>query len=159
MGNILPFVESFLKPYLNQISYLRYMSFHPSAIQAALIVVLLFLLVLTLAYTRRHMIGWSFRGMHFGFIAGILFILILEAVVFIGGKTAFSESQNTKLPGNIQGLLQKGRKDLINVLGLSTEEIPKSDAKEKPNIRSVLKDYENLSSDEAKIFRRSICEP
>lgn len=130
-----------------------------SYIQAGAIVILLFLLVLSLASFRRHLIGWSFKGALFGLFFGFLFALIFEGFLIVGGKTAITELLGWKdAPKPISTLLDSGRSKLVQVLGV-TEEIPASVAKEDMSSEDVVTIFQSLDPQESAQVRKMICEP
>lgn len=156
MENLLPQAKVFLENFLS--SFLGF-SFTPSLFQAAIIVVSVFLLALTLGLARHHMVMWSVKGANFGFLLGIIFILVIEAVVLLGGRTAlFEGTKGSSLPPQLQALLRDGRESLIQVLGLSVEEIPVGEARQ-ASPQTVLEDFQSLDSSEAEVVRSAICKP
>lgn len=135
------------------------LSFSPTFYQAGAIVVLLFLLVLSLASLRRHLIGWSLRGALFGLFFGFLLALIFEGFLIIGGRTAVTGILGWKdAPKPVLTALDAGRTKLVQVLGV-TQEIPESVAQEKSNPEKVLESFQTLTPDEARRVRTQICEP
>ena len=134
-------------------------SLSTSYIQAGAIVVLLFLLVLSMASFRRHLIGWSLKGALFGLFFGFLLALIFEGFLIIGGKTAITELVGWKnAPKPISTLLDSGRNKLVQVLGV-TEEIPASVAREDPSVEEAIVIFQSLDPSESAKVRKMICEP
>lgn len=134
-------------------------NFSTSYIQAGIIIVLLFLLVLSLASFRRHLLRWSFKGALFGLFFGFLLALIFEGFLIVGGRTALTEIAGWKnAPEPIQALLDAGRSKLVQVLGV-TEEIPHSVAKEDPEVEDVINIFQSLDPSESSKVRKLICEP
>jgi hypothetical protein len=130
-----------------------------SYVQAGLIVFLLFLLVLSLAQFRRHLLTWSIKGALFGVFFGFLLALIFEGFLVIGGKTAVTELIGWKsAPKPLLNVLEAGRTRLVKVLGV-TDEIPASSAKEDPGVEDALKVFQSLDPQESQILKKSICEP
>jgi hypothetical protein len=130
-----------------------------SYIQAGAILVLLFLLVLSLASFRRHLLGWSIKGALFGIFFGFLLALIFEGFLIIGGRTAITEIAGWKnAPQPIQAALDAGRTKLIQVLGV-TEEVPHSVAKENPTLEDAINIFQSLDPSESTKVRKMICEP
>jgi len=135
------------------------LSLSTSYIQAGAIVVLLFLLVLSMASFRRHLIGWSLRGALFGLFFGFLLALIFEGFLIIGGKTAITELVGWKnAPKPIANLLDSGRTKLVQVLGV-TQEIPTLIAKENPTVEEAIGVFQSLDPQESAKVRKMICEP
>jgi hypothetical protein len=134
-------------------------SFSPSYLQAGVIILLLFVLVLTLARLRRLYMDWSLRGAGIMLFFGFLLALILEGFLILGGRTLFTEIIGWKnAPKPLLNVLDVGRAKLVDVLGV-TEEIPGSSAKDKPSFYDVVTSYQSLSSEEAEQFRLMICQP
>jgi phosphoglycerol transferase MdoB-like AlkP superfamily enzyme len=135
------------------------LSFSPSYLQAGAIIGLLFLLVLTLAYFRRHLLDWSLKGAIFGLFFGFLIALIFEGFLIIGGKTAITEVLGWKnAPKPLLSIIDASRAKLVNVLGV-TSEIPSSVAKEDPTVDDAIHVFQNLDPSEAKKVRATICQP
>ena len=134
------------------------LTFSPSILQAGVIIFLLFLLVLTMAQFRRHLMGWSLKGGIFGLFLGFLLALILEGFLIIGGRTAVTEIIGWKnAPKPILVALEAGRSKLVGVLGV-TDEIPTSNAQVTPK-EEVITKFQSLSPAEAKSVRNLICAP
>lgn len=134
-------------------------SFSPSLFQAGAIVVLVFLLLLSLAQFRRHMMGWSIKGAIFGVFIGFLLALTLEGFLIIGGRTALTELLGWKdAPKPIANLLDAGRARLIGVLGVA-DEIPTSAASTNPTVEEAIKLLQSLSPTEIKKVKNLICAP
>lgn len=130
-----------------------------SYVQAGVIIVLLFLLVLSLAQFRRHLIGWSIKGAFFGLFFGFLLALIFEGFLIVGGRTAVTELVGWKnAPKPILTILDSGRNKLVDVLGV-TEEIPSPVAKENPTVEDAIHLFQNLDPSESTKVRKMICEP
>ncbi len=130
-----------------------------SYIQAGLIVLLLFVLVLSLAQFRRHFIEWSFKGGIVGLFFGFLFALILEGFLLIGGKTALTEVLGWKnAPKPLSVVLDAGRSKLIQVLGIETS-IPSSLAKENTTVQTAVETFQSLNPVDMKKVKSLICQP
>jgi len=130
-----------------------------SYLQAGAIIVLLFLLVLSLASFRRHLLGWSIKGALFGLFFGFLLALIFEGFLVVGGRTALTELAGWKnAPQPIQAALDAGRAKLVQVLGV-TEEVPQSVAKEDPTIEDAINIFQSLDPSESSKVRQMICKP
>jgi len=135
------------------------LTFSPSYVQAGAIVFLLFLLVLTMAQFRRHLMGWSLKGGLFGLFIGFTLALILEGFLIVGGKTAVTELVGWKnAPKPLLVALEAGRNKLVSVLGVS-DAIPTSNAEVKASTEKVVNDYQSLNPEEAKSVRKMICIP
>ena len=131
-----------------------------SYVQAGLLIFLLFLLVLSLAQFRRHLLTWSIKGALFGVFFGFLLALIFEGFLIIGGKTAITEIIGWKsAPKPLLNVLEAGRSRLVDVLGVTTAEIPALSAKENPGVEDALKVIQSLDPQESQILKKSLCEP
>jgi hypothetical protein len=129
--------------------------FAPSYFQAAAIVFLLFLLVLTLAQVRRHFLNWSLKGGIFGIALGFFLALILEGFLVIGGKTVVTEILGWRnAPKPLLRALEAGRNKLVNVLGV-TQEIEVSQAGSTQS--RVIELYQSLTPDEQEFIQYQIC--
>jgi len=132
----------------------------PTYWQVGAIFFLLFLLIFTLARLRHMYVYWSVHKASLSFILyGFLLALILEGFMLIGGRTLFTEIIGLKnVPKPISTFLDIGRERLTKVLGAETQ-ISKSSVKEKPNLESLLEDYQGISGEEKKEFKSIICKP
>lgn len=113
-------------------------SFSPSYLQAGVIILLVFILLLTLAQLRRHFVDWSFKGAAFGLFFGFLLAVALLGVLIIGWK---------KAPKPIADLLDMGRSKLTQVLGIKDE------------ISKPIDFFQALTPAEAAKVKKIICQP
>lgn len=136
------------------------LTFAPQAWQVIAIVFLLFLLAITMASVRRHLLEWAVKGAGFGVVLGFILALIIEGFLILGGRTALTEILGWKnAPEPIQQALDQSRSKLVNVLGESTE-VPKIEAsEEKASVEGLLSTYRELTPDEANEFIDRICLP
>lgn len=134
-------------------------SFSPSYLQAGVIILLLFVLILSLAQFRRHLVNWSVKGAFFGIFFGFLLALVFEGFLIIGGRTALTEVLGWKnAPEPIQIALEVGRGKLIQVLGIA-DEIPESVARSNFTAEDVIEFFQSLTPNEVSKVRKIICEP
>ncbi len=130
-----------------------------SYIQAGLVILLLFVLLVSLASYRRHMVSFSAKGAIFGVFFGFLLALILEGFLIIGGRTALTEVMGWKnAPKPLQVALDAGRTKLVNVLGIA-DEIPKSFASTDPTSDEAVEILQSLDPSEIKKVKSLICQP
>jgi len=128
----------------------------PTYINAAIVVVLLFFLVLTMAQVRRHFMTWSFKGAIFGILLGFLLALVVEGFLVIGGRTAFTEILGWKnAPKPVSTALNIGRERLLQVLGTNTT-IPSSEAKI-DGVSEILGVFNKLSPGEKEKIKTEVC--
>ena len=127
--------------------------------QAIAIVVLLFLLIVMMATYRKHYIDWSLKGGVIGIFFGFLLALILEVFLLIGGKTALTEVVGWKnAPAPISHVLDAGRSQLIQVLGVNTQ-IPSSFAKDNTTVQSVMETVQGLNPTDLTKVKNILCAP
>jgi hypothetical protein len=132
--------------------------FNPSYIQAVLIVFLIFILLLTLARLRRMYVRWSLKGLFPSIFFGFIIVLVLEAFLFIGGKTLLTEILGWEsAPRPISNVIDIGRAKLVKVLG-TTDEVSASQSKD-DDLDTLVKIYQTLPTSDADEFRSIICEP
>lgn len=136
-------------------------SFSSSYIQAGVVVVLLFILILMLAQLRRYFVDSSVKGSLFGLFFGFLLALILEGFLIIGGKTAITQVLGWKeAPKPIANLLEIGRDELVQVLGEQAEvRIPDAVAKLNPTFNDAVVFFQSLNPLEAQKLKNFICKP
>ncbi|MFC1625036.1 hypothetical protein ACFL15_01525 [Patescibacteria group bacterium] len=135
------------------------LSITPSYIQAAAIIFLVFLLVLSLSGARRYFLKWSLKGSLFGIFWGFMLALIIEGFLIIGGKTIFTEIMGWKdAPKPLVNVLDAGREKLVEVLGI-TAPIPESFAKKEIFSEDILDDFRKLNISEAEKVKSLICKP
>ena len=132
----------------------------PTYWEAAAIVFLLFLLVLTLARLRYIYVNWHLSKQSISFLFyGFLLALILEGFLILSGRTLFTTIIGWKNPPKpISTALDAGRAKLVQVLGVEAT-VPSSVASELPSPQSVFSDYQNLSSEEKQEAQQFICQP
>lgn len=127
-------------------------------IQAAAIVILIFVLILTLAQVRRHFFDWSAKGALFGIFFGFLLALILEGFLLVGGRTAITEILGWKnAPKPIANALDVGKAKLVDVLGMETQ-IPSTSAKTDITAKEVINIFQSLNPSEAQKAKKIICQ-
>lgn len=133
----------------------------PTYWQAAVIVVLIFLLVITLAHLRHTYVHWSVQKPSLAFMFyGFIFALILEGFLLLSGRTLFTEVIGWKsAPKPIGTALDAGRAKLSEVLGTQGVQIPDSLADEKQKAETVLSGYQSLSQEDAEKVKELICKP
>lgn len=132
--------------------------FSTGYLQAGIILVLLFILVLSLAQLRRHFVDWSFKGAIFGIFFGFLLALALGGFLIIGGKTALTGVLGWRNPPKpVAEALETGRQKLIQVLGIK-DEIPTSTAKTAPTAEEVVDFFQSLNPAEVARVKKIICQ-
>jgi len=134
-------------------------SIEPTYWQAGAITLCLFMLLFTLARLRHMYVHWSVSKPSISFIFwGFLLALIVEGILFISGRTIFTELLGWKdAPKPISTVLDKSRSELITVLGVS-ETVPESYAEVVPTYQSVVIDFTELSDEEKETFKKFLCE-
>lgn len=120
-------------------------------VQAAIILGLLFLLVLTLAQVRHHFVHWSVKGGLIGLFFGVLLTLIVEGFLLVNGRTALTGIlgwQNAPKP--ISTALDIGKEKLTNVLGVATDN---------PTTKDAINVMQSLDPSEMTKIKAIICAP
>ncbi len=127
--------------------------------QLALIALLIFLLFLSLARVRHLFLHWSFGKNSLSFFFwGFLAALILEGILVLVGRTAFTESVGKNLPKPVAGLVETAGEQLTKVLGEKTQvEMTKANGVE--NAENFIKAFLVLPSDQKKQVKEKICSP
>lgn len=131
----------------------------PQVWQAAAIVVLLFLLVVTLARLRFLYVHWNLgKGAVSFLFYGFILALILEGFLIISGKSLLIEVVGWKNPPKpVSTALDAGKEKLIDVLGMEDEIQLKKE--ENPTFESVIINYNQLSSDDSQLVKEYLCRP
>lgn len=94
----------------------------PNYLEAILIVVLIFFLIIAMARMHRLFINWSFKGAGMGVLLGFILCLILEGFFVLGGSTILTSTLGWKnAPKPIQVALDSGREHFSKVLGAQTQ--------------------------------------
>ena len=94
--------------------------FAPSYLQAGLMVVMIFLLVLTIGQLRKRYLGWHISGIMPGLTFGFVIALILEGILIIGGRTIVTGGLGWEnAPKPISKVLEAGRARAVDVLGVT----------------------------------------
>lgn len=97
-------------------------SIAPNVWQAAIIIVLIFVLILVLAYMSHNFMQWSLSGFGIGLVIGIILTIILEGFLLIGGRTVLTNVLKVNnAPEPVQKVLDDGHTRLLEVL-----EVPKA---------------------------------
>ncbi|MGD8744004.1 MAG: hypothetical protein PVJ52_00225 [Candidatus Woesebacteria bacterium] len=132
----------------------------PTYWQAAMIIVLLFLVVWSLARIRYLYVNWSLGRSAIAMLFwGFVLTLLLEGFLILGGKTLLTEIFGWKNPPKpISTALDMGRNKMIDVLGVN-KEIPASYAQNSPTLESIILDFQNLSQEDQRDAREYICSP
>lgn len=129
----------------------------PGTLQAAYIIVAVFLFALAFGIARHHMISWSLKGAWFGIFFGILLTLLVEAALLVGGRTVLVEAlrwENT--PKVVRDTLQISFAELSKNLSPNIPTLGASDEKSK---EKLIYEFENLSPEEQDEVRAAVCTP
>jgi Na+/H+ antiporter NhaC len=87
--------------------------------QAVIIVVLIFVLILVLAYMSRNFLEWSLSGFGIGLVIGFILAIVIEGFLLIGGKTVLTGILSwKKAPAPIQKVLNDGHTRLLEVMNV-----------------------------------------
>lgn len=146
-------------------------SFAESSLQTLFILAGVFLLLVLLGLTRKHFLGYSFKGGYAGFGLGVIFTLVIEVLLLLGGRTLLTESLGWKsAPPVLTETLDRGKEEVARVLGVenaSDLEIGFSTASDSASSQrenfddaeSFLSSYQKLTPFEAGKIRSRVCAP
>lgn len=121
----------------------------PSLLRVILVGVIVFVLAILLAFTRRHLVDTSLHGLFAGFITGVITLLVAEGALLFGLKNS-SIDLTRNIPPNFQIVLNEGKNNVTQVLGLETE-------RDQPTARGVVADFKTLKKDQSDLVVDSIC--
>ncbi len=129
-----------------------------SYFKLAVIVAGVFVMVILLAMVRKHIFRLSMKGAVFGFITGVIVMLLLDLMI-IFGMTDKSKIDNLSQKENRQEAFQEiilsGMNNLGNVLGVATTTLPKET---KPvTLEELVGEYLNLPKNDAEKFKGLLC--
>ncbi len=129
----------------------------PSYSQAAIVLVLVFLLLLSLARVRRLFVHWSLGRHSIAiFVWGFIVALIVEGFFILAGRTMFTEILGLKnVPKPVSSFIELGRNRVYQVLGESIE-VKESSALE-TTTKSLLKSFSLLNEKEQEEVKKEIC--
>lgn len=131
----------------------------PSYLQAGLVLILVFVIILGIAQYRRHMVNWSLKGALFGIFIGFVLALILEGFLIIGGKTVLTQTLGWKnAPKPLLNLLDIGKTKLVEVLGIK-DQIPFSQAETIKTPNEIISEIQSLTAKGAQTVKSAICKP
>lgn len=108
------FVQDFFQ---NIISFVSNFAVAPRYIQAGVILVLIFLLIVSLAQFRQHFVKWSMKGGLIGLFFGVVLTLILEGFLLISGRTALISLLSWRnAPKPVSTILDIGKEKFTNII-------------------------------------------
>jgi uncharacterized integral membrane protein len=124
-------------------------TFAPNVLQAGVIIVLIFLLILFMARMTRTYLSW-YTGYWYVWVGlGFFLAVIVEGFFVVSGSTVFTSILGWKTaPKPIQFVVDTGRSKLINVLG-AKDSIPTSE--------SVISSFNALEENERINVKNTVC--
>ena len=146
-------------------------SFGESSLRTLFILAGVFLLLVLLGLTRKHLLGYSFKGGYAGFGLGVIFTLVIEILLLLGGRTLLTESLGWKdAPPALTETFDRGKEEVAKDLGVekaSDLEIGFSTASDSAssqrenfdNAESFLSSYQKLTPLEAGKVKSRVCAP
>lgn len=129
-------------------------NFDPEVSQALyvfMIVFFVFVLLVLIGFTRRHIIETSLRGFWAGLWTGVVIIGVLGGTVLWGTRNFIFGKKLALLPSGFQSVLFARRDDITGVLGIATE-------REQPTAQSVMAEYKLLSPIDLELVNNSVCQ-
>lgn len=135
----------------NITNYINNFSIAPTYIQAGVIIVLLFLLIISLAQFRHHFVKWSMKGGLIGLFFGFLFTILIEGFLLVQGNTFLTTIFGWRNPPKpFKTAIELGREKLTNVLGNSIEE---------PIAKDAITILQSMNPQEISKIKAIICTP
>lgn len=129
----------------------------PTYWQAAAIVFLIFLLILSLARLRHMYVGWSMKSFLPNLFLGFSLALIVEGFLLISGRTLLTSLIGWEnAPKPISTALDEGRSKLVEVLEVEEGPAVLSEADE-VTIQSVINDIQSLNEADKEILLNVMC--
>ncbi len=125
-------------------------SLDPSIVQGMVIGGIVFVVALTVGFSRRYVISESLRGVWAGFAVGVIAVLAIEGLIFWGTKSFLASPKATFLPESLRLTLASSPESLTKVLGIGTE-------KSRPTAQSVVLDFNSLPQIDVDLVKNSIC--
>ena len=122
------------------------------------VVLFSFIIVLTLARTRKLFIKSSFQGLNHGIIIGILIMLVVDLIILAGlsDKSKLEKIVSGEAgPEIIKEIAFSGMTNLSQVLGSQTIIAPRKVM----TAKELINDFLGLSDDEATKVRDLLCPP
>ncbi|MCX7928225.1 MAG: hypothetical protein N2558_00880 [Patescibacteria group bacterium] len=131
----------------------------PTYWQAAVIIILLFLLIFTLARVRYLYVHWSLGSSAWAMLLwGFLLAIILEGLILFSGKTILIHILGWEnIPQPVGLFLDSGKEKFLQVLGVTDNSYERKVLN--LNYQEVVQSFRNLSDFEKKKARIFICEP
>lgn len=132
-------------------SYFNNIYISGNYVQAGVILILLFVLVLSLAKVRSHFVKGSLNGGVVGLVFGIIFTLIVEGFLLLNGQTALMTVFGWKnAPKPFSTALEIGKDKFKTVLGVSTTN---------PTTKDAISVIQSLDPNEITKIKAIICTP
>lgn len=147
-------------PDLNNVNLLFWDLFfkaqHSPYAKVVLIVLGGFGFILLLSLVRKHVFSLSMHGAVFGFVAGIILMLVIDLLIIFGlaDKQARQNLTKTKIKTEtFEGLLVSGFNNLSKVLGVSTVS-----SKKPKSGQEVINEIFLLPKEETRKVKELLCE-
>ncbi|MBI3289828.1 hypothetical protein HYZ78_00345 [Candidatus Microgenomates bacterium] len=116
-----------------------------------------FLVLLLLAWTRHHMLGWTLKGAHMGVFFGIVLTLVVEALIIVGGKTTLAEIlKNNAVPQVVRETVSRNLQELAANVVSSPKTLG---AQGMVSAVDVAGDFQELSEGDQTRVRELVCKP
>ncbi len=130
----------------------------PTYWQAAAIVFLLFLLVLSFARLRHMYVGWSLKSFLPNLALGFALALIVEGFLIVSGRTLLTSLVGWEnAPKPISVALDEGRSKLVESLGVNENSSVLSD-RDELSVQTIINDIQSLNETDRKILLNVMCE-
>ena len=129
-----------------------------SYFKLAIVVGGVFVLVILLAMVRKHIFQISMKGAVFGFVTGIILMLLVDLIIILGmaDKSEIDDLSQKENRQEVFGqIILSGMNNLGNVLGVATTVSSKE--KKPVTLEELIGLYLNLPKKEAEKFENLLC--
>lgn len=126
-------------------------SLDPATLKIILGAAGVFLFLILFAFTRRHLIHTSLRGLWAGLFIGTVLVLGIEAGGYYVYKNYVIGTKTRQLPANFQVVVNDTTQSVTHVLGAKIE-------KQAPSAKDAVAIYKSLDAQDAQLARSAICQ-
>lgn len=125
-------------------------SLDPSVVRGLIILGFAFIILIVVGFSRRYLVSSSLQSLWSGVIAGVVIAVALQGAGYWFYKNYIEGEKAASLPENLQIVLQDGRQNVEQVLGVEA-------SAKVPTAQSVVRDYAVLSELDTSLVKSTIC--